>query len=428
MPFSARAHALQGRSLLVTAAITDILGWRPGIRSSSPSRRARLLFNSAVRIALLPSAYHPSVGGVEELTRRLGLELVAQGHEVQIWTSRSPGDGWLARESLDGMEVRRFTFPAPRLDFRALVEWSAAAVRQVAALRSAANDYRPDVLHVQCFSTNGAYATLLSRLLGVPLVVSLQGETVMDDNDIFEHSTFLKTALRLGLRQARAVTACSAFTLADASSRFGLVAGKSSIIFNGVDIDEAPLEPVDVPFPRFVLAMGRVVPKKGFDLLIRAWATIEQDHPEVGLVVGGRGPSLDDLKRLTDELGVGSRVSFPGVLSRGRVAWAMRRSTVFVMPSRLEPFGIVALEGWRGGAAVVVSSRGGAAEFVTDGENGLVVDPLDVAALADSLDVLLRDEALRLRLAEAGQERVREFSWSRIAEQYLKVYRRVVAT
>ena len=84
------------------------------------------------------------------------------------------------------------------------------------AMRRAVDTFRPDVLHVQCFGPNGAYATALSRLRRVPLVITLQGETLMDDADIFNTSQVLRASLRAGIRSAAAVTACSMYTIDDA--------------------------------------------------------------------------------------------------------------------------------------------------------------------------------------------------------------------
>lgn len=375
-----------------------------------------------MRIALLPSAFEPSVGGVEELTRHLGLALVRLDHEVEVWTSRRDGDDWAVRDVVDGLPVLRSTFPAPRKGLAPVLAWPRRAASELSMLLRQAREFKPDVLHVQCFSTNGAYALAVSRLTGIPLVVSLQGETVMDDNDVFEHSIFLRTALRDGLGRARAVTGCSDFTLQDARQRFGLPATKGQVVFNGVDLAEGRSEPVDLPFSRFVLAMGRVVEKKGFDLLLRAWAAVAADLPAVGMVIGGDGAALPALRALAQELGIADRVHFPGRLGRGQVAWATQRADVFVMPSRVEPFGIVALEAWRAGTAVLVSSRGGAPEFVEDGVTGLVADPFDPVALGSALQRLLTDDALRARLAEAGRARVADFDWRRIAQEYLEVY------
>ena len=376
-----------------------------------------------LRIVLLPSAYHPSVGGVEELTRRLAAALVDAGHDVQVWTSRSEGDDLGDRGILDGLEVLRFTFPLPRADVGALARWPLPAARVLAQLRRAARAFAPDVLHVQCFSSNGVYASALSKLLRIPLVVTLQGETVMDDRDIFTHSRVLQAGLSWGLRQATTVTACSQFTLDDAVRRFGADPAKSRVIFNGVGLTEgSETEPLDLPFDVFALAMGRVVRKKGFDLLLDACALLDDLPSTTGIVIGGDGPELEQLKAQAARLGLAERVVFPGRLQRPQVAWAMQHARCFVMPSRLEPFGIVVLEAWRAGTAVIASSIGGAPEFVKDGVTGLVVDPHDRQELADALGRLLRDRELATSLGLAGRDRVLAFDWAAIAPAYAETY------
>ena len=138
-----------------------------------------------MRVALLPSAYAPSVGGVEELTRRLAGRLVAGGDQVEVWTIRHPAE-LPADELVDGLRVRRFTLPMPRAHPAALARLPGPAAAALLALSRAAREFRPDLLHVQCFSANGIYATALAAGRRLPLVVSLQGETVMDDHDIYQ--------------------------------------------------------------------------------------------------------------------------------------------------------------------------------------------------------------------------------------------------
>ena len=111
-----------------------------------------------MRIALLPSAYAPSVGGVEVLTHQLAVSLGAEGHQVEVWTSRSLEDALPREEVIDEVRVRRFVFAAPEQSLRALTSWPLASLRTLRELRRASHDFRPDLLHVQCFSNNGAYA------------------------------------------------------------------------------------------------------------------------------------------------------------------------------------------------------------------------------------------------------------------------------
>ena len=388
------------------------------------------------RVALLPSAYPPSVGGVEELTRHLALTLVAAGDEVEVWTGLPDDRADETVEVRDGLVVRRFPMPLPASSLSAVSHATTTGWRTMRSLRRAVSTFRPDVLHVQCFGPNGAYATALARLCRVPLVVTLQGETLMDDADIFDTSQVLRTALRAGIRTAAAVTACSQFTLDDAVARFGLPAGAGRVIFNGVAPadDDAPTggpTAVSLPAPLgtvpYVLALGRVVAKKGFDLLLAGYAAMEPGARTADLVIGGTGNALERLEAQAEESGIGAHVHFVGRLSREQVAAAMAGAAVFVMPSRLEPFGIVVLEGWRAGTAVLATDRGGPPEFVRDGEDGLLVDPFDTVAMSDALGRLLSDDAFRRSMAAAGRARVAEFAWPVIVDAYRSVYRDVTA-
>jgi glycogen(starch) synthase len=389
------------------------------------------------RVALLPSSYPPSLGGVEELTRHLALALIDGGDQVEVWTGHPDDSHPETVEIRDGILVRRLPMPLPATNWPALHRSATTGPRTLFSLRNAADAFRPDVLHVQCFGPNGAYATALSRVAGIPLVITLQGETMMDDADIFEESRVLRAALRAGIRRAGAVTACSTFTLADAEARFGLEHGRGLVIPNGVVLepdgapgdagtvrtDRTPFVPVaEDPARRYILALGRVVEKKGFDLLLSAYAALGEEQRTADLVIAGAGAALDNLERTATELGVGSHVHFVGRLSRDDVQSAMAGATLFVMPSRLEPFGIVVLEAWRAGVAVVATTRGGPPEFVDDGETGVLVDPFDTPAFAAALGGLLADNDRRRAIGRAGRRRVQAFGWPSIADQYRHVY------
>jgi glycosyltransferase involved in cell wall biosynthesis len=176
---------------------------------------------------------------------------------------------------------------------------------------------------------------------------------------------------------------------------------------------------------RYVFAVGRVVRKKGFDLLIDAFARIAGLHPGVGLVIAGDGPERKALGSRAANLGLSDRVRLTGALGQADVAAYMHGAELFVMPSRVEPFGIVALEAWRAGTPVIVTSRGGACEFVENGVSGLVCDPLDTQALASAIASLLDSPERRLELAAAAARRLPEFFWNQIAAQYLDLYQRI---
>jgi glycosyltransferase involved in cell wall biosynthesis len=253
----------------------------------------------------------------------------------------------------------------------------------------------------------------------------------MDDHDAFGQSALLRAGLRRALHDADVVSGCSTVVLEDLRDRYGLVGG--TVVPNGIDLDEA--ESLEAGGPAWwpsegpvALALGRVEHKKGFDLLLRAFTRVLSEKaipPTTRLVVGGDGSALDGLRSLATELGVADRVVLPGRLGREEVAAAVARADVFVVPSRVEAFGIVALEAWRGGCPLVMTSHGGAQDFVTDGIDGLVIDPEDVEALGGAIASLLADPDLARHLAEAASRRVRDFTWDRVAGQYEDLYDRV---
>jgi glycogen(starch) synthase len=251
----------------------------------------------------------------------------------------------------------------------------------------------------------------------------------MDNADIYERSLALRFSLRRALGKAAAVTACSRFVLADAETRFGLAPGRGTVIPNGVDLAEGVAEePLKLPFERFVLGVGRVVKKKGFDLLLDAFQRVAASHPDLGLVIGGSGPARDDLIRSAARAGLGERVALPGSLSRGQVAWAMSNAAVFVLPSRVEPFGIVVVEALRSGCPAIVSSHGGATEIVHDVRDAIVVDPCDSPALAAAIERVITDENLANGLRRAGPRVAAAFDWGTIAPRYRQLYDRLTTS
>ena len=175
-----------------------------------------------------------------------------------------------------------------------------------------------------------------------------------------------------------------------------------------------------------IFSMGRHVYYKGFDVLIRAIP-----HTDCDLIIGGRGPLTDDLRKLARDLGLEHRVQFAGFIPDHLLVGYFEACDLFCMPSveRAEQFGLVQLEAMYCGKPVIATRLGTGVEFVTvDGETGLLVPPNDPAALAAAVRTLLADEALRKRMGAAGRRRVEDvFSVDQMVRKTLDVYRRVLA-
>ena len=179
--------------------------------------------------------------------------------------------------------------------------------------------------------------------------------------------------------------------------------------------------------PRVVLATGRLIYYKGFDVLLEAMARVDAH-----LVLVGEGPLRGALEGQARALGISGRVTFAGEVHQREIPAWYRASDVFALPSvaRSEAFGIVQLEAMASGLPVVNTRLDSGVPFVSvDGQTGITVPPMDPVALARAVDSLLSDPALRARLGGNARQRVREhFTNDRMVERLRAVYRGVPAS
>ncbi|RXR26830.1 glycosyltransferase family 1 protein [Oerskovia turbata] len=388
------------------------------------------------RTALVTSSYAPRTGGVETHVQHVARVLAARGETVEVWAV-DQGEH-LGTRVLDGVTVRYLPTPQPSRGARGAlsfaVRWPAAAWRWIVAYRS----LRPDVLHVQCFGPNGVYATALGRVTRTPLVVSSHGETFADDHDALGTSWWMRTWFRAALARADAVTGCSTIVTEDLAERFGYE--DAVVVPNGVELGAPTTDPARPPAPRTgpadppdavgppaLLAVGRVEHVKGFDLLLEAFASSPLAE-RARLTIVGDGSELAELRRRARALGVEDRVSFPGMLGPDAVAEALAAATVVVVPSRKEAASIVVLEAWRAGRPVVGTVLGGPRTLLTDGVDGLLVDPRDAAALARAISSLLDDPDRAAAMGAAGRREVEHYTWEAVVDRYDAVYDRVLAS
>jgi len=281
---------------------------------------------------------------------------------------------------------------------------------------------------VQCVSSNAHYALIAKRQLGLPLVVSLQGELSMDASDLFQRSQFARSLMRTILNEADAITACSGQTLAEAEAFIGRPFGpRGQVVYNGIRLSEFTTAHPAAQARPYLLAIGRHVKQKGFDVLLRAFSQLASQFSGHDLLIAGDGSEHESLKQLAQTIGNGARVIFPGRVDHDAAVSLFAGCTLFVLPSRHEPMGIVNLEAMAAGRAVIATDVGGVPELVQHERTGLLVRPDDSAALATAMTRLLTDAAERDQLGRAGQRRAQQFDWSAIAGQYNAIYQRLCA-
>ena len=177
---------------------------------------------------------------------------------------------------------------------------------------------------------------------------------------------------------------------------------------------------------RIVGVIAQLIPRKGHALLLDCLPEVVARHPEVRVLFFGRGPLERTLRRKIAERSLGSRVQLPGF--RDDLAELLPGLDLLVHPAMREGLGVAVLEAMSAGVAVVASDAGGIPDVVEHERSGLLFASGDTRELRGALLRILDDEALRLRLARAGRERVKSrFSVRRMIRRYMEVYNRVLS-
>ncbi|HVS85362.1 MAG TPA: glycosyltransferase family 4 protein [Gaiellaceae bacterium] len=377
------------------------------------------------RLLLVPSAYHPNVGGIEEVTRRLARGFRARGAEVLVVTNRWP-DSTASSEEVEGIPVRRIGFHLPAASARSLARMGLRAPGSAGGFVRLVRSFRPHVLQIVGAGPNAAYVAALRPLLRTRVVLGTHGELSGDAHDVFRRSSTLRLALRALCRSADAVTAPSRFTLEELRDAY-TVRGAAEVIPNGVDVGElAGAEPRTDLGP-YVLSVGRLVPQKGFDVALRSFRELRSSHGSHRLVLAGEGPARPHLEREIERLGLQGAVVLLGSVGRDALPGLYAGAAAVVLASRREAFGLAALEAMAAGAPLVATTVGGIPEFAPDGEAALLVPPDDPAALAAALRRALDDSELRERLTANASRQAASYSWERVVDRHEALYERVLA-
>jgi len=329
-----------------------------------------------------------SVGGAETFFTTLTAALARAGLDVRsVLKANALREAALAQAGI-GFEMAPFRIP---LDF---------TTRRI--LRKIAEEFRPDCVlafagRAAAFVPRGSYA-LIGRLGGY---YNLKN---------FRDCDYL---------------VCNTPDLVRYVMEAGWPESKVSLIPNFPSVPDAPpLERAELDTPEeapLAVALGRLHPNKGLDVLIRAVALL----PELFVWIAGDGDERGKLEELARDLHVADRVKFLGWRSdRGAL---YKSANVCVYPSREEPFGNVVVEAWSCGIPIVTTASTGPAWLVRNGEDAILTPIDDPEALAGGITTVLSSRALAARLIAAGRQRVREeFSESAIVGRYVGLFEKAL--
>jgi len=403
--------------------------------------------SSPLRIALISEHASPlaAIGGVDAGGQNIYVAHVARslaraGHQVDVLTRRDDAATAAAVEMAPGVRVLHVPAgPAEPVAKEALLPYMPQFASAAEALMRGSPGY--DVVHANFFMS--AMAGLqLQRRLGVPMVVTFHALGLVRREHQGAADGFSAERVSIEqriVRRARRVIAQCPQDKEDLLRLYAADEERISTVPCGVDLDEFAPRPrrearrvlglADDDF--IVLQLGRLVPRKGIDNVIRSLARLGGSRPARLLIVGGdsrepderRTPEIARLRGVAQACGVADRVRFVGARSQAEAAVFYAAADVFVSTPWYEPFGITPLEAMGCATPVIGSAVGGIRHTVVDGVTGLLVPPHDPAALAGALARLQANPEMARVMGRAGARRVRSlFTWERVAGQLAQIY------
>ena len=304
----------------------------------------------------------------------------------------------------------------------------ALLIFQIWSLKRKIMGIHPDIIHAQgSFAPYSTAAALMRNkyptLLTVHGIVARELKFYTGFNFVF---SFLIQILneRFVLSKIPNIIACSP----QMKHLIGnMTKSKIYVIPNGIDFED--IQKIRLPKSNekySILFVGGLKKVKGIDILIRAIPIIKKSHPGIYLFIGGSGRWEKNFKKLVKKLNLEENVNFLGFIPENEKYSYYKSADICVFPSRYEPFGIVCLEAMACGKPVVASNVGGIPFVVEDGKTGLLFESGNIEDLAEKVIMLLKNKELREKMGEAGRERAKEFTWDKIAEQTVGVYKEII--
>jgi glycosyltransferase involved in cell wall biosynthesis len=375
-----------------------------------------------MRIALFSEVYWPMVSGVGVTLDRLKDGLESRGHAVRVYTATYP----LPPGASERPEVHRS--PSIPLFLYPDVQWAFPRQREITADLAL---FRPDVVHVATEFALGLAGVKAAAQLGVPIIASAH-----TDYQKYARRYGVGFVLRMGWMYLRWFYQHAEQVLVP-SRVYERTLNSLGVTHTGLwtrGVDQSQFH------PRFrtaewrarfglgtddllVTYIGRLAREKDLMRLIAGWQALRARRGNAQLVLVGRGPLEEELRRAAIP-----GVHVTGLLGGRELSVAYASADLFVFPSPTETFGNSLLEAMASGLPSLAVNAGGVVEFAEHNLNAWLARPHDTAALTDGLDRLLHDPALRARLAAGARVTADGRPWDRIHDHLIEDYRRAAAT
>lgn len=386
-----------------------------------------------MRVALFAweSLHSISVGGVGVHVTELAAALARRGHDIHVFTR--VGCGQSLYQAIDGVHYHRCPFPLNSSFVDEINNMCRSFVRECFAVEDAVGPF--DIIHAHDWlASNAAVWAKEGRRRKTVLTMHstefgrngnrMYGGVAQRISDHERHGTYCAD---------RVITVSNQLN-SELKSLYQVPDSKTRVVYNGVNARafDYEVDPGQVkrqyavgPLDPLVLFAGRLTVQKGPDILLRTLPSVLRYYPHAKFVFAGDGHMRGELCALAHQMGVGHAIRMLGQVGGRALVDLFKAADVVTIPSRNEPFGIVILEAWSARRPVVSTKRGGPAEFVWHGVNGLHVEDTP-DSVAWGVGTLLADYKTGCWMGRNGRAAVDAvFTWDCIAEQTESVYREV---
>jgi glycosyltransferase involved in cell wall biosynthesis len=385
-----------------------------------------------MRIAIFTDTFPPQINGVVKSLVTTANLLAARGHHLGVFTmdirklERVLG---IAREVDDNIEVFRFfSMRSPQFyDVQLRAPLFLGPLFRLAR-------FRADIVHCHTNGSMAWEALVSTKVLGVPLIGTHHAFLADYMNNFglgFELAKKLtRRYLAAYYSQCRAVIAPSNALKAEL-----LTYGCRSpvhVVSNPVDLapfrarfDKGALKRKFNMTRPTIMHVGRLIPQKSVDVLLRAFALLRADSIDAELHIVGDGRERAPLEQLACELGVAAHVVWAGMRRGAELVERLAAGDIFASASKTETQGLVFLEAMAAGLPTVGVQAGGVPEYVQHGVNGLIAEPDAPESLADALKALIRNPELRVKLAGQGRRDVAAYDADIIVARIEEIFREI---
>ena len=366
-----------------------------------------------MRVAMIGWEYPPfKAGGLATHCYGLTRSLADKGVQVDFYMPKTKHTSVSDKHNLNIIEVGETEiFPYDRPYNKELAGKFYDAVYRYNDLIVVKVQGKYDVIHCHDWLTMKAGIALKEKT-GTPLVLTIHSTEYDRSGWLYPNQWFIDIE-REGMEMADRIIAVSHFTKRVIVEKYGINPDKISVIHNAVyPIPEGRKKEI-------VLFLGRLTIQKGAEFFLRAAHKVKDYEPDARFVVAGIGDMLPRLITQALDLGISDKVIFTGRLTEEEVRHIYGISSVYVMPSVSEPFGITALEAISAGTPTIASKTAGFSETFN---NCLKVDFWDTDEMANKIISLLRYKPLYTTLSKEGKREIELFTWDHVADHTIGVY------